>query len=74
VHIQAGTTDSYGIVLPGYAVSSLNCEKSKKLTALEAKSAVQSDFEAHKCNKLDVVEAAAQIVREATQLAVITNI
>jgi len=34
------------------------------MTTLEAKSAIQSDFDAHKCEKLDVEEAANRIVRE----------
>jgi hypothetical protein len=34
------------------------------MTTLEAKSAIQSDFDAHKCKKLDVEEAATRIVRE----------
>jgi hypothetical protein len=34
------------------------------MTTLEAKSAIQSHFDAHKCKKLDVEEAATRIVRE----------
>ena len=36
------------------------------MTTLEAKSAIQSDFDAHKCEKLDVDEAVTRIVREGS--------
>ncbi len=34
------------------------------MTTLEARSAIQSEFDAHKCKKLDVDEAVARIVGE----------
>ena len=36
------------------------------MTTLEANSAIQSDFDAHKCEKLDVDEAVNRIVREGS--------
>ena len=57
----------------GSRPASAHCKKcgqtfrSVPMATKDAKSAIQSDFDAHKCQKLDVNQAAARIAKEATE-------